>query len=133
MYGTEFNEVANPKAYHIHVYFEKGTPSEMEAIVLMDALLSKFPAGIRGVHEVDAGRGPHTQPNLSATIKNDAFGAVVSWLQMNNRGLSILIHPRTGDEWKDHAEAPLWIRNPVAFDPAFLEQVRPKKAGKPGL
>ena len=35
--------------------------------------------------------------------------AVVPWLLLNRRGLTILVHPETGDDYEDHAQHALWL------------------------
>lgn len=113
-----------PNAYHIHIYFKAGEASEKNAIEVARAIDARFPGAVEDMHRVGK-VGPHTEPNIGITITPESFGAVLGWLQMNNKGLSILIHPRTGDELLDHGDAALWLGKPVAFNEAFFDLFRP--------
>jgi aromatic ring-cleaving dioxygenase len=119
------------KAYHIHIYFDAG--KEDDAIEITKQLDERFPDAIRGVHRVGL-VGPHAQENIGMTIKGDNFGEIVGWLQMNRKeSLSILVHPRTGDEWKDHIECPLWLGKPVPFNMTWFEPLKPDAPKGPGM
>lgn len=111
--------------YHVHIY---APDRRLAALRLAENLRTLFDEDTRGPWRVGK-IGPHTQNNVEVDIKNpDAFGKVVSWLQMNNtEGLSILIHPRTGDELDDHASG-IWIGNPVPFNDHFFAPLREEKA-----
>ena len=37
------------------------------------------------------------------------FSLIVPWLLLNRRGLTILVHPETGDDYEDHAQHALWL------------------------
>ena len=39
----------------------------------------------------------------------DEFGKVVPWLMLHREGLSVLVHPSTGDGYGDHMERSLWL------------------------
>jgi len=135
--GDDFNlkagrEAPKPEvtAYHVHIYFEKGAESEKNAVETAQTLAEKFPGAVLDAHRV--GRvGPHTEPNIGVTITPESFGEVVGFLQMNNKGLSILIHPRTGDELVDHGDAALWLGKPVPFNQKFFDQFRAKPPKAP--
>jgi aromatic ring-cleaving dioxygenase len=46
----------------------------------------------------------------------DQFGPLVTWLMLNRDGLSILVHPLTGDPVADHTKTPLWLGEPQPLD-----------------
>jgi aromatic ring-cleaving dioxygenase len=39
------------------------------------------------------------------------FGELIPWLSLNRAGLTVFIHPQTGDELADHTEHALWMGN----------------------
>ncbi|MEZ0261400.1 MAG: DOPA 4,5-dioxygenase family protein [Alphaproteobacteria bacterium] len=121
-----------PDAYHIHIYFKPGEASEKNAIEVARTIDSRFPGAVEDMHRVGK-VGPHTEANIGMTITPESFGAVLGWLQMNNKGLSILIHPRTGDELVDHGDAALWLGKPVPFNEKFFDQFRPQAPKGPSL
>lgn len=138
MCGPYFNLNAlrspEPKAsaYHIHIYFEPGTAGEQKAIDVAQRIDARFPGAVEDAHRVGK-IGPHTEANIGVTITPESFGEVVSWLQLNSQGLSILVHPRTGDELVDHLDAAMWLGKPVPFNDKFFEQLKPKTPKGPAL
>lgn len=117
-------------AYHLHIYFTPGTDAEQNALNVAQELEKRFPKAVTHSHRVGK-VGPHSQANIGVTITPDSFGEVVSWLQLNRKDLSILVHPRTGDEWVDHKDAAMWIGTPVDFNEKFFEPLRPEAQKKP--
>jgi DOPA 4,5-dioxygenase len=112
--------------YHIHIYYDedKFGRDKLLAEVAAARLTGLFPEATQGPFSV--GRvGPHTKNNIEVSVDAKSFGEVLQFLQMNNDGLSILIHPRTGDELKDHGNAAMWIGKPVPFNESFLDLFRP--------
>lgn len=104
--------------YHIHIYYDNDAS---DAKTLADNLITLFPKTITGPYSIGI-VGPHTKRNIEVNVAADAIGDVLPWLQLNNPGLSILIHPRTGDEVKDHLERSLWLGTPVNFNERFFAQ-----------
>lgn len=54
-------------------------------------------------------RGPHVTPSFYFGFTNDLLPVLVPWLQLNSLGLTILLHPNTGDERADHLYYALWV------------------------
>jgi DOPA 4,5-dioxygenase len=44
-----------------------------------------------------------------AVFSQEEFGKVVPWLMLHREGLSVLVHPSTGDSRGDHLERSLWL------------------------
>ena len=42
-------------------------------------------------------------------MRPEVFIKVLSWFQLNHGNLSVLIHPQTGDDVKDHTSSALWL------------------------
>lgn len=130
MCGPYFNfSAAKASEYHIHIYTRDGW-EDVVATSLAQELRNVARGKVSGAHKV--GRiGPHTLENVEVDIAPEAFGDVVRFLQMNAQGLSILIHPRTGDEVFDHKQAALWIGMPVPFNEAFFAQIVANQNARP--
>jgi len=133
MCGDYFNEKAlknqGPpvKNYDIHIYFDPAVEgSELKAASLSWEIQALFPKAVinGGVGKVGI-VGPHAAPNYEVDIKPEHFGEVVSWLQRNGKGLSILVHPHTGDVVKDHLESSLWLGKQLEYNNAFFEARKP--------
>jgi aromatic ring-cleaving dioxygenase len=96
---------AKIRGYHAHVYYDAA--SRDDAAKLRDALEHSF--------EVEMGRwrdepvGPHPQSMYQVKFGVGEFARIVPWLMLNRSGLSILVHPETGDDYQDHAENALWL------------------------
>jgi len=65
--------------------------------------------------------GPHPTPMFQIGFQAVVFGQIVPWLMLNCEGLSILIHPETGDQVIDHRDYGLWLSEKLPLDIAFLE------------
>lgn len=119
----EWQDVAQKiSEYHVHIYYTNAE-QQMKAHNLGRKLEQLFGDEVTDIAHVGL-VGPHTKPNYEVSIKDkENFGKIMQWLQMNSDGLSVLIHPRTGDELRDH-EATIWLGTPVAFNDTFLDHFR---------
>jgi DOPA 4,5-dioxygenase len=94
-------------AWHAHVYFDS-PETRTAAARLRDAVAAAFPdVQLGGWH--DRAVGPHSQPMYQILFAPRLFAALVPWLMLNRAGLSILVHPDTGDDYVDHAEHAGWL------------------------
>jgi DOPA 4,5-dioxygenase len=132
MCGLYFNKSAAAKVseYHVHIYFSEDGADRWMAEMLANRLVQAFPGKVTGGHAVGK-VGPHTRPNIEVDIAPEAFGEVLKTLQLNSQGLSILVHPRTGDEVFDHLSAALWLGQPVPFNEAFFDRLMNRAANGP--
>ena len=48
------------------------------------------------------------------------FAELVPWLMINREGLTILIHPETGDDLVDHRDYALWLGEKLPLRLEFL-------------
>jgi aromatic ring-cleaving dioxygenase len=112
--GTRSADVI--RGYHAHVYYDSSTRDV--AVALREALVARFDVELGQLF--DAPHGPHTQPMYQVTFDAGGVAAIVPWLMLNRRGLSILVHPRTDDVIADHLEYPLWLGTPIPFDDVFV-------------
>lgn len=65
--------------------------------------------------------GPHPKPMFQMAFGAETFKDIVPWLMLNRAGLSILVHPETGDDVPDHRDHPLWLGDKLDLDISFLE------------
>ncbi len=104
--------------FHAHVYYPDEDSRE-RAADLREQLDELF--------EVELGRwrdrpvGPHPEPMYQVSFAPDQFDRIVPWLMLNRDGLSILVHPNTGDDVADHRDRPLWLGRKLELDIGFLE------------
>jgi len=112
------NSTEKITGYHAHIYYED---EETRAIAadIREHIEANY--GVQMGRWRDIPVGPHPKPMFQIAFDLDTFQQVVPWLMLNRRGLSILIHPETGDHVPDHRDFPIWLGEKLALDIAFLE------------
>ena len=111
-------EVAEIAGYHAHVYFD--LVQREAADRLRGAISERFSVELGRVHEKPI--GPHAKPMYQVAFSRDEFANIVPWLMLNRAGLSILVHPRTGDDAADHETNALWLGESLPIDLELLRQ-----------
>lgn len=122
-------DAADITEFHAHIYFN-GAAARAHAFHLRACLLADFGGTAGGVRETPG--GPHPEPDLLVHIPVHRFADAVPFLMLNRKGLSILVHPETGEAVKDHTDNALWLGRPLAVDVDFLKafEERQKKAAR---
>ena len=101
--------MADIKGFHAHVYFDEAT------VERANALCQKAGETFAGTHPVVVGRmhhrpvGPHPCWSCQLAFANELFGEVIPWLSLHRDGLTVFIHPQTGDDLKDHTDHAIWM------------------------
>ena len=94
------------KDWHAHVYFDEDTSESAKQ--LREAIEQNFSNIVMGRwHEKPV--GPHPSWSYQVAFSNAVFGDLVPWLTLNHLGLSVLVHPNTGEDIPDHTEHAMWI------------------------
>jgi aromatic ring-cleaving dioxygenase len=93
--------------YHAHVYYDPAA-SRDRANRLRERIGAKFPHARLGRWH-DEPVGPHPQSMYQVAFPSEMLGAFLPWLMLNRDGLTILLHPETGDAYRDHAEHAVWF------------------------
>jgi aromatic ring-cleaving dioxygenase len=104
--------------FHAHVYFDAATREKAER--LREGLAPRFAVELGRWHDKPV--GPHAMAMHQVAFAADQFANVVPWLMLNREGLSILVHPMTGDPVEDHAVNPLWLGEQLPIDLEFLRR-----------
>jgi DOPA 4,5-dioxygenase len=102
--------VMNPEIiqhYHAHVYYDP-VSSRDRAARLRERVAAAFPDVTLGRWH-DAPVGPHTQAMYQLAFPPALLAAFLPWLMLNREGLSILLHPGTGDAYADHTDHAAWL------------------------
>jgi aromatic ring-cleaving dioxygenase len=111
-------------SYHAHVYYDPNKTRD-RAEHLRRRIAEEFPGAKLGRWH-DELVGPHTQSMYQVAFPADLVGSFVPWLMFNRDGLTILLHPETGDDYTDHTAHACWFG---AVLPLRVEVLR--KAAKP--
>lgn len=100
--------------WDFHVYYDDATRDESNA--LKSRLLNDFPEyaseGSIIVKQlpVENPIGPHYYLFWEVDVARvDVFAKILSWFVQHHGSLSILIHPQTGFDLKDHTDHALWL------------------------
>jgi aromatic ring-cleaving dioxygenase len=107
-------------SYHAHIYFQSADERE-SALQLRAWIGERFTVQLGRVHEVAI--GPHSAAMYQVAFANESFAALVPWLMLNRRGLSILVHPNTGRALDDHLVHALWLGRALAINEGFLSNL----------
>ncbi|KAJ3100477.1 hypothetical protein HK100_004703 [Physocladia obscura] len=111
-------------AWDFHIYF---TLDQIElAASLREQVINEFVSpGIKVYRLWDKPIGPHTLPMFEVDVfTTQDFGAFISWLVFNRRGLNVLVHPHTekGNDLHDHQVSALWIGEKVDLNLDVLKR-----------
>jgi len=107
-------DIAAITGYHAHIYYDEATRDKAAAV--REGLAARF--------AVELGRwrdqpvGPHSAAMYQVAFAPGEAARLIPWLMLNHAGLSVFIHPLTGDDRADHDEYALWLgpKLPLDFD-----------------
>lgn len=116
--GTETEGILD---YHAHVYYDAG--SKATAARLREAIAARFEVVLGRWHDKPV--GPHPMGSYQVVFGPALFATLVPWLMLNRAGLTVLIHPNTGDDLADHRDRALWLGQSRDLD---LSALRPESA-----
>lgn len=116
------------KEYHFHVYYyQTNATSRSKALALRDDILRLTREGY--FHAVplatfnDVPRGPHPIGSYEVWCPRERFSRTYSYFALNRGELSVLIHPLTREEVKDHSERAVWLGKSFGLDLSQLTEV----------
>ncbi len=92
-------------AFHAHIYYDE--KSRSAAAALREELESRFTVDMGHWH--DKPIGPHPVPFYRVAFAADQYPSLTQWLMLKRRGLTVLIHPETGDDLADHSHHAMWM------------------------
>ena len=91
--------------WHAHVYFDPETTEPAKQV--REAVEARFEVNMGRWHEKPV--GPHPMWSYQIAFGPDLLGDILSWLSLNRRGLTIFVHPETGDDIPDHTDHAVWL------------------------
>jgi DOPA 4,5-dioxygenase len=110
-------------AYHAHIYYEPAA-SRDRAAAMRERIAAQFPQAKLGRWH-DEPVGPHPRAMYQVAFPSEMLAAFVPWLMLNRGGLTVLLHPETGDAYTDHTAHAVWFG---AMLPLRLEVFGPRHA-----
>lgn len=106
------------KGYHAHVYYDPDTKAA--AAHVREGLTAGFQVKLGSWHDEPV--GPHLKAMYQAVFASEEFGKIVPWLMLHREGLSVLVHPSTGDGYGDHMERSLWLGEKLPLNEGVLRR-----------
>ncbi len=108
--------------FHAHVYYDKET--RRRAGRLREAISARFEVEIGSWHDEPV--GPHPPAMYLVTFGPDQFQHLVPWLMLIREGLSIPVHAKSDDSYRDHTDFAMWLGQALDLR---LERVKAKAQG----
>ncbi|EIM79543.1 uncharacterized protein STEHIDRAFT_135697 [Stereum hirsutum FP-91666 SS1] len=99
--------------FDFHIYYMQCVPAQLEyARLLHERVRREFPE-LHVFKFFEEPIGPHPTAMFEVnTFSPHQTGAFFSWLTVHRGPCSVLIHPNTGDVYRDHTELVTWMGNP---------------------
>ena len=104
--------------WHAHVYFDQDTVPDAQALraLIEERFIGRMEMG--RFHERPV--GPHPRWSYQVAFQPDRFADIVPWLTLNRGGLTVLVHPNTGDALVDHRDRAIWLGESLPLDLSIL-------------
>jgi aromatic ring-cleaving dioxygenase len=93
--------------YHAHVYYDP-EKTRAKAELLRERVGAVFPQAKLGRWH-DELVGPHPQSMYQIAFPTQMLDKFMPWLMLNRDGLTVLLHPETGDDYTDHSAHAAWF------------------------
>jgi DOPA 4,5-dioxygenase len=109
--------------YHAHIYYDPASTRD-RAARLRERVGAAFPQATIGRWH-DELVGPHLRSMFQIAFPASLLASLLPWLMLNSEGLSILVHPETGDAYADHIEHAAWIGDKLPLRAEVLRAATP--------
>ncbi|KAI0343264.1 hypothetical protein BDW22DRAFT_1329408 [Trametopsis cervina] len=126
-YPEPFDQSKN--AFDFHVYYMQSDPEQSKfARELHERIRREFPElRIYKFWDKPVGVVLESGPHPTAMFEINTFtphetGTLFGWLVVNRGPCSVLVHPNTGDAYKDHTALVTWIGQPWPINAEMLRR-----------
>lgn len=111
-------DTATIEGYHAHIYYNPATRPTADR--LREQIGGRFDVVLGRWH--DRPVGPHPTSMYQVAFPVAEFPRLVPWLMLNRSGLTVLVHPLSGDDYEDHATHPIWLGSPLPLKLEILKR-----------
>lgn len=98
--------------WHVHLYFDPADQPLAETVA--QAAARRFDVALGRFHPRPV--GPHPTGSVQLTVPDAAIGPALGWFALHRQGLTVMIHPETGEDLVDHRDRVVWMGTPRQLD-----------------
>jgi DOPA 4,5-dioxygenase len=122
VYWLARNAVSTASAHEFHrKLIEKIESDPAFSVVCHGVSKERYPSLLKKPPQMNMGPvGPHLSGSFECWIPYESLATALSWFILNRGELSILVHPLTRYEIRDHTERSIWIGQPWPLDLSVL-------------
>jgi len=129
MYFFQSNPTSVSKAEALRNKILSLTSANPNATTQPSSTPSHSPFVAVPLHRVNyAPIGPHLIGSYEVWVPIESFAAVFGWFMLNRDDLSILVHPLTRHDVRDHTERAMWMGEKLPLDTSKLPVERAEVA-----
>jgi len=126
--STAGRDPAVIRDYHAHIYYDPAATRETAAR-LRERVATAFPEAKLGRWH-DELVGPHLRSMYQIAFPCRLLATFLPWLMLNRDGLTVLLHPGTGNPYADHTAHAAWLGEVLPLRAEVLDGA-PVGAGDP--
>jgi len=93
------------ESFHAHVYYDAATKTA--AARIREAVEARFEVVMGRWHDKPV--GPHPMWSYQIAFAAELFGEIIPFLALHREGLTVFVHPNTGDALTDHTAHVMWL------------------------
>ena len=100
------------ESFHAHVYYDAET--KPIAAGIREAVEARFEVVMGRWHDTPV--GPHPMGSYQIAFAAELFGDIIPFLALNREGLTVFVHPNTGNALGDHTAHVMWLGESQQLD-----------------
>jgi DOPA 4,5-dioxygenase len=113
--------------FHAHTYFEPARVTEARAFMELVGRTFAATPHVEVNSFIPMPAGPHPRASFEVLFTREVFAEFVAWLMFERPDdMSILVHPLTRSQTRDHTARAVWLGTPLAINVAILDAVDAK-------
>ena len=98
--------------WHAHVYYDASSLDLAEQVC--QQAVAALPIEQGRMHRKPV--GPHPLWSCQLSFAPADLGTVLTWLSLHHQGLTVFVHPNTGNDLVDHRDRAIWVGDSVRLN-----------------